>query len=77
MKQAPHQEQVYRCANEMAAWLPPLASRYSPLVLMSALAEQLSGALFTTQETGVCTPSQAREIVDRVKELASNGEPGT
>ena len=77
MKQARHQELVRRCADEMAAWLPPLASRYSTFVLMSALAEQLSGALFLTQEMGVCTPTRAREIIERVKELALKGEPGS
>lgn len=70
MNPAHHQEEVRRCADEMAALLPPLASRYSPLVLMSALTEQLGGSLFTTQETGVCTPARAREIIERMKELA-------
>jgi hypothetical protein len=70
MKRARYQEEVQKCAAEISALLPELASRHSPLVLVAALTEHVGSALLLAQQTRVCNPAQARAIVRRVRKIA-------
>jgi len=68
-ERAKFQKQVRKCAQELRRLLPELADRHSPLVVLAALTEHVGGALLLCQESGRCTPDEARAIVRRVEEL--------
>jgi hypothetical protein len=70
MKPAEYQQQVKACAAEIAAALPGLADRHTPLMLIAALTEQVGGALAVTREERTCTDERAKAIIERVRELA-------
>jgi hypothetical protein len=61
--------QVRRCSKEITGWLPELADRHSPLVVVAALTEHVGGSLLLHQESGACTPEQVRAIIRRVEQL--------
>lgn len=67
---AKFQDQVRRCAAEIRVWLPDLADRHSPLIVLAALTEHVGGALFLCQEAGACSPARVRAIIKRVEDLA-------
>jgi hypothetical protein len=68
-KRTRFQKQVRQCAAEIRVLLPELADRHSPLVVLAALTEHVGGALFLCQESGMCSPAQARAIIRRVEQL--------
>jgi hypothetical protein len=70
MKPIPDHDQVRRCVAEIETLLPTLPRRYSSLILIAALIEQVGGTLFVFQKTRICSPETARTIVNRVKQLA-------
>ena len=70
MKSAEHQQQVKECAAEFGTALPGLADRHTPLVVIAALTEQVSGALAIGRQERACTDDEARAIIERVRELA-------
>ena len=70
MKSAEHQQRVKECAAEIGAALPGLADRHTPLILIAALTEQVSGALCIGRHEHVCTDQDAKDIIERVRELA-------
>jgi hypothetical protein len=70
MKRARYREEVQKCAAEVRALLPQLASRHSPLVLVAALTEHVGGGLLLALQTRVCKPARARAIVRRVRQIA-------
>ena len=75
-ERAKFQEQVRKCAAELRGLLPKLADRHSPLVVLAALTEHVGGALLLCQESGRCTPDEARAIIRRVEELTfADSEP--
>jgi hypothetical protein len=72
-------DEVCACVEQITAFLPELADRHSPLVVLAALSEHLGGALYLCQEAGACTPLEARAVLRELKELtfASEGPTGT
>jgi hypothetical protein len=70
MKSAEHQQQVRECAAEIGAALPSLADRHTPLILIAALTEQVSGALCIGRHEHVCSDQEVKDIIERVRELA-------
>jgi hypothetical protein len=70
MKSAEYQQQVKECAAEIAAALPGLADRHTPLIVIAALTEEVSGALAIGREEHTCSDERARAIIERVRELA-------
>ena len=73
MKPAKYQEQVKECAAAISAALPELAARHTPLIVIAALTEQVSGALAIGREEKTCSDERARAIIERVRELAFAG----
>jgi hypothetical protein len=63
------EKQVRKCAAEVRVLLPELAERHSPLVVLAALTEHVGGGLFLCQESGACTPEEARAIIRRIEQL--------
>jgi hypothetical protein len=61
---------IQRCTAELRDRLPALANRHTPLVLMAALTEHVGGSLFLSQRARLCSAATAREIVDRVRQMA-------
>ena len=70
MKPVEYQEQVKECAAEISAALPDLADRHTPLIVIAALTEEVSGALAIGREEHTCSDERARAIIERVRELA-------
>ncbi|HEU4626798.1 MAG TPA: hypothetical protein VFS52_18695 [Steroidobacteraceae bacterium] len=71
-------EDVLSCVDDLNAVLPRLAARYQDLVIVAALAEHVGGALRVFMHAGICTPDQARRVLDHVHETAfalGRGEP--
>jgi hypothetical protein len=73
MKPAEYQQQVKECAAEISVALPALADRHTPLIVIAALTEQVSGALCIGREEKTCSDERARAIIERVRELAFAG----
>ena len=70
MKSAEHQQQVRECAAEIGAALPGLADRHTPLILIAALTEQVGGALRIGRHEHACSDEEAKDVIERVRELA-------
>ena len=70
MNPAEYQQRVKECAAEIAAALPDLADRHTPLIVIAALTEQVGGALAITREEQNCTDERAKAIIERVRALA-------
>jgi hypothetical protein len=70
MKSAEYQQQVKECAAEISTALPGLADRHTPLVVIAALTEQISGALAIGRQERACSDDEVRAIIERVSELA-------
>jgi len=70
MKSALDPEQIRRCADEIDSWLPQLAARHGPLVILAALAEHVMGSLSVAREARTYSPDDAHLIVQRLRELA-------
>jgi hypothetical protein len=73
MKPVEYQDRVKECAAEISAALPQLADRHTPLIVIAALTEQISGALAIGREEKTCSDERARAIIERVRELAFAG----
>lgn len=54
---------VLACVEEINALLPQLAARYPDLVMVTALAEHVGGALRLCLRDAVCSPEQARQLL--------------
>ena len=63
-------DQVRVCADEIGSFLPELAERHSPLVVLAALSEHIGSALLLFQQTGRCTPAQARAVLEELERIA-------
>jgi hypothetical protein len=63
------QEQVQACAEEIRTFLPALAERHSPLVVLAALSEHVGGALYLCQEAGACTTAEARALFEHLEQI--------
>jgi len=70
MNSAEHQRQVKQCVSEISAELPALAQRHTPLIVVAAITEHVSGALAIGRDQNTCSEELARAIVERVKDLA-------
>ena len=57
------QSEVRACAEEIREWLPALADRHSPLIVLAALTEHVGGGLRLCQEAGACTPADVRTVL--------------
>ena len=62
-------------AAEIAAALPDLADRHTPLIVIAALTEHIRGALFLTQEAQACAPEKAKAIIRRMEQIAFSQNP--
>jgi hypothetical protein len=69
MNPAEHQQQVKQCVGEISSALPALAQRHTPLIVIAALTEHVSGALAIGRDDNTYTEEFSRAIVERVKEL--------
>jgi hypothetical protein len=63
-------EDVLCCVDDLNAVLPRLASRYEDLVIIAALAEHVGGALRIFMHAGICSPEQARRVLEHVRDTA-------
>jgi len=63
-------EDVLSCVDDLNAVLPRLAARYEDLVIIAALAEHVGGALRIFMHAGICSPDQARRVLDHVHQTA-------
>jgi hypothetical protein len=63
-------EDVLSCVDDLNAVLPRLASRYEDLVIIAALAEHVGGALRIFMLAGICSPDQARRVLEHVQDTA-------
>jgi hypothetical protein len=63
-------ENVLSCVDDLNAVLPRLAARYDDLVIIAALAEHVGGALRIFMQAGICTPEQARRVLEHVEDTA-------
>jgi hypothetical protein len=63
------QDEVRACAEEIRVFLPELAKRHTPMVVLAALSEHVGGALHLFQESGACTPAEARAVLRELEEL--------
>jgi hypothetical protein len=70
MKTAEYERQVKQCADEIAAALPGLSERHTPLMVIAALTEHVSGALCIGRIEQTCPPERAKAIIERVRALA-------
>lgn len=70
MKPAEYQQQVKACAAEIAAALPGLTDRHTPLIVIAALTEQVGGALAIGRQEQTCSDECAKAIIERVRALA-------
>jgi hypothetical protein len=70
MRKARFESEVASCCAELAALLPAIADRRSPLALLAALAEHVGGALQLLLQDGGCTPAQARAVLTRCEKRA-------
>lgn len=64
------ESQVRECCSALTDHLPAVAQRHSPLALLAALAEHVGGALRLFQQSGTCTPEEARAVLDRCAYIA-------
>jgi len=63
-------EDVLSCVDDLNRVLPRLASRYEDLVIVAALAEHVGGALRIFIQAGICSPEQARRVLEHVEDTA-------
>jgi hypothetical protein len=63
-------EDVLSCVDDLNRVLPRLASRYEDLVIVAALAEHVGGALRIFMRAGICSPEQARRVLEHVADTA-------
>jgi hypothetical protein len=66
--------QVRACAEQIREWLPALAERHSPLIVLAALTEHVGGGLRLCQEAGACTPADVRTVLGRLEALTFAGD---
>ena len=66
-------EDVSACAEALNQHLPQLAARHSGLVLMTAMAEHVGGALQILLNSGRCTPEQARALLAELETAVLKG----
>lgn len=62
--------QILACTVDLNDLLPQLAERYSPVVVIRALATHVGGGLKAFVQSGVCTEEQALSVLRRVELLA-------
>jgi hypothetical protein len=62
--------QLLDCTVDLNGILPELAARYSAVAVIAALATHVGGGLKICVESGVCTPDQARNLLQRLERLA-------
>jgi len=55
------------CSRELQPLLHQLIGRYSPVVVVGALAVQVATNVRTLIERGICTPESARDIFRRLE----------
>jgi hypothetical protein len=61
---------VLACVEEINAMLPRLAARYPDLVMLTAIAEHVGGALRLFVRSETCTSEQARQIIKHMEQVA-------
>ena len=62
--------QILACTVDLNEMLPKLAERYSPVVVIRALATHVGGGLKAFVQSGICTEEQALRVLKRVEQLA-------
>jgi hypothetical protein len=67
--------QILNCTVDLNELLPTLAERYSPVVVIRALATHVGGGLKAFVQSGVCTEEQALSVLKRVELLALDDSP--
>ncbi len=61
--------QLRDCTVDLNGILPELAARYSAVAVIAALATHVGGGLKVCVESGICTPDQARNLLQRLERL--------
>jgi hypothetical protein len=72
--------QILDCTLDLNAILPELMERYSPVVVVRALATHVGGGLKAFMESGICTEEQVISVLRRLLQLVledSYPEPRT
>jgi hypothetical protein len=67
--------QILACTVDLNELLPQLAERYSPVVVIRALATHVGGGLKAFVQSGVCTEAQALSVLKRAELLALENSP--
>lgn len=67
--------QILACTTDLNRYLPELAQRYSPVVVIGALATHVGGGLKVFIQSGICTPAQARVVLQRLERVAFDPTP--
>jgi hypothetical protein len=62
--------QILACTVDLNELLPALAERYSPVVVIRALATHVGGGLKAFVQSGICTEEQALSVLRKVELLA-------
>ena len=72
------EREMLACLRDIDGFMPQLARRYSPVIVIGALATHVAGTLRGMVEVGVCTPESARDVLRMLEAsaLASGSSPG-
>jgi hypothetical protein len=62
--------QILNCTVDLNAMLPELLERYSPVVVIRALAMHVGGGLKAFMQSGICTEEQVILVLKRLLQLA-------
>lgn len=65
--------QILNCTLDLNGMLPELAERYSPVVIVRALATHVGGGLKAFMQSGICTEEQVLLVLKRVLQIALEG----
>lgn len=68
------ERQLRDCTIDLNGILPELAARYSPVAVIAALATHVGGGLKLCVRQGVCTPDQARNLLNVLEQVAFDKE---
>jgi hypothetical protein len=71
----PLEREILACLRELNVLMPQLAHRYSPVIVIGALATHVAGTLRGMVEVGVCTPESAREVLRMLEASALAAVP--
>lgn len=62
---------VMLCAEDMETFMPELMLRYSPVAVMTALAEHVGNGLQVLMQRGDCTAEEAHAVLNHAQTAAA------